>query len=102
MLDKVIFICYNVDKLGGIPMLNQEQLNHLMESQTQQATQRDITDQWKSEYKRKYIRKCGICNNRQEQSKMIRDNGSPNGWICKDCYYDEHWEDECETETEEF
>ena len=50
----------------------------------------------------KYIRKCGVCGERQEQSKMIRDNGSPNGWICKDCYYDEHWEDECEMETEEF
>lgn len=51
---------------------------------------------------RKYIRKCGVCGEHYEQSEMIRDNGSPNGWICKDCYYNEHWEDECEMETEEF
>jgi predicted RNA-binding protein YlxR (DUF448 family) len=40
--------------------------------------------------KRKYYRKCGICGERHEQSEMIRDNGSPNGWLCMDCHIDKH------------
>lgn len=36
--------------------------------------------------KRQYFRKCGFCNNRQEQSTMLRTNKSPNGWSCKHCY----------------
>ena len=35
--------------------------------------------------KRKYIRKCGICGIRLEQSEMIRTEASPNGWVCHDC-----------------
>lgn len=38
--------------------------------------------------KRKYFRKCGVCGARHEQSEMIRDNCSPNGWICHDCRND--------------
>lgn len=37
---------------------------------------------------RKYIRKCGICGARYEQSEMQRDEDSPNGWICHDCIVD--------------
>lgn len=40
--------------------------------------------------KRKYYRKCGVCGERHEQSDMIRTNQSPNGWICEDCYRNEH------------
>lgn len=36
--------------------------------------------------KRKYYRKCGICGDRYEQSKMIRTNSSPNGWLCWNCH----------------
>lgn len=39
---------------------------------------------------RKYFRKCGICGKRDEQSNMVRDNGSPNGWLCEDCYNENH------------
>lgn len=46
--------------------------------------------------KRKYFRKCGICGERNEQKEMIRSNESPNGWICFDCYKDEHPEEEIE------
>lgn len=46
--------------------------------------------------RRKYFRKCGVCGERYEQSEMIRDNGSPNGWICVECYKEEHIEDEVE------
>lgn len=35
--------------------------------------------------KRKYIRKCGICGERHEQSEMYRTEQSPNGWLCADC-----------------
>ena len=35
--------------------------------------------------KRKFIRKCGVCGERHEQSKMIRTITSPNGWICIKC-----------------
>ena len=38
--------------------------------------------------KRKYYRKCGVCNERHEQSEMIRTNESPNGWVCRTCYYE--------------
>lgn len=45
---------------------------------------------------RKYVRKCGLCGERYEQSEMRRSDCSPNGWICRDCidmkhpeYYDE-------------
>ncbi len=40
--------------------------------------------------KRKYYRKCGVCGERHEQREMIRTNESPNGWICRDCYFNEH------------
>lgn len=40
--------------------------------------------------KRKYYRKCGICGGRHEQSEMIITDNSPNGWICRECYYNEH------------
>ena len=46
--------------------------------------------------KRKYMRKCGICGDADEQSNMIRTKESPNGWMCKDCYYDSmdyDWDD---------
>ncbi len=46
--------------------------------------------------KRKYIRKCGLCGERFEQSEMIRDDDSPNGWFCADCYRDRHLENEIE------
>lgn len=36
--------------------------------------------------KRKYIRKCGCCGDRHEQSEMIRTDESPNGWVCQECY----------------
>lgn len=39
---------------------------------------------------RKYIRKCGVCGKRHEQSDMIRTNDSPNGWICADCHSEIH------------
>jgi len=39
---------------------------------------------------RKYVRKCGICGERYEQSEMKRDRCSPNGWICCDCFAAEH------------
>lgn len=40
--------------------------------------------------KRKYYRRCGICGERHEQSKMIRTDDSPNGWSCFDCHHAEH------------
>lgn len=46
--------------------------------------------------KHEYIRECGVCGERDEQSEMIRDDGSPTGWICKICYAEEHPEDEVE------
>lgn len=39
----------------------------------------------KTKKKRKYFRKCGLCGERNEQSDMVRDDCSPNGWICYDC-----------------
>lgn len=42
--------------------------------------------------KRKYYRKCGICGERHEQSDMIRTIESPNGWLCEECYSDNHIE----------
>lgn len=41
---------------------------------------------------RKYYRKCGVCGKRFEQSVMVRDDGSPNGWLCMDCHIDKHLE----------
>lgn len=41
---------------------------------------------------RKYYRKCGVCGERFEQSEMIRNDQSPNGWICADCHAAEHQE----------
>lgn len=41
--------------------------------------------------KRRYIRKCGVCGERHEQSEMHRDDCSPNGWLCEHCYGDKHW-----------
>mgnify|MGYP003289690493 CR=1 FL=1 len=35
---------------------------------------------------RKYIRKCGVCGEKHEQSDMIRTNNSPNGWLCVACH----------------
>lgn len=35
--------------------------------------------------KRTYNRKCGFCNCKAEQSKMVRTNKSPNGWTCRKC-----------------
>ena len=46
--------------------------------------------------KRKYYRKCGICGRRHEQSEMVRNDSSPNGWFCFDCwweYRDPDWEE---------
>lgn len=40
--------------------------------------------------KRKYFRKCGICGERLEQSKMVRTDDSPNGWLCHPCNIDIH------------
>lgn len=40
--------------------------------------------------KRKYYRKCGICNKRYEQTEMIRTFKSPNGWLCLDCFHESH------------
>ena len=42
--------------------------------------------------KRKYFRKCGVCGERYEQSEMIRDPNSPNGWVCWHCHVDKHME----------
>ena len=50
-----------------------------------------------SKTKRKYYRKCGVCGCRHEQYKMVRHDGSPNGWFCIGCwidYEDPEWEDE--------
>lgn len=38
--------------------------------------------------KRKYIRKCGECGEKHEQSEMVRTRLSDNGWLCRDCYYE--------------
>ena len=40
--------------------------------------------------KRKYYRKCGLCDERHEQSEMLRvkEALSPNGWICRNCFED--------------
>ena len=35
-------------------------------------------------------------NKRHEQSKMIRTECSPNGWICRECRWKEHPEYEVE------
>lgn len=35
---------------------------------------------------RKYIRKCGLCGERHEQTYMFRTNNSPNGWLCVACH----------------
>lgn len=35
--------------------------------------------------RRNYIRVCGMCGWRFEQSNMIRTDKSPNGWMCKLC-----------------
>lgn len=56
----------------------------------------------KPKKKRKYFRKCGLCGKRAEQSEMIRDNGSPNGWFCRDCDNTIHAHEYAEIETEEF
>ena len=40
----------------------------------------------KQKQKRKYLRKCGCCGDRHEQSEMVRTDKSPNGWFCKWCY----------------
>ena len=42
--------------------------------------------------KRKYMRKCGICGERYEQSDMIRTDECENGWMCEDCYRSIHFE----------
>lgn len=52
--------------------------------------------------KRKYFRKCGICGERHEQSEMIRDNGSPNGWICEYCYHKAYEYEEISEDIEEW
>ena len=36
--------------------------------------------------KKKYFRRCGCCGDKIEQSGIIRNERSPNGWLCKDCY----------------
>ncbi len=46
--------------------------------------------------KRKYYRKCGVCDERDEQSEMITDNNSLNSWICEDCYDEKHLDYEIE------
>ncbi len=45
-----------------------------------------LVKQEQNKKKRQYFRKCGFCNNRYEQSDMVRTNKSPNGWSCKHCY----------------
>ena len=40
--------------------------------------------------KRKYVRKCGVCGERHEQSHMIRTDASPNGWVCFECHTQLH------------
>ena len=35
--------------------------------------------------KRTYNRTCGFCQRKAEQSKMVRTNNSPNGWVCRHC-----------------
>ena len=37
--------------------------------------------------KRKYFRKCGVCGERHEQAEMIRTDESPNGCVCRECYF---------------
>ena len=44
--------------------------------------------------KRQYFRKCGVCGRRFNQKEMIRDNCSDNGWMCFECYRDEHLDEE--------
>lgn len=44
----------------------------------------------RTQKKRKYYRKCGMCGERHEQSEMHRDYCSPNGWICDECENDLH------------
>lgn len=46
--------------------------------------------------KRRYIRKCGFCGERNDQKDMIRDDSSPNGWMCRDCSNIMHPEYEAE------
>lgn len=61
-----------------------------------------IKNATKGKKKRKYFRKCGVCGKRYEQSEMIRDNGSPNGWICNDCYDENHEHEEILDSIEEW
>ena len=35
--------------------------------------------------RRVYIRKCGFCEKRDNQSHLLRTDISPNGWSCHDC-----------------
>ena len=51
--------------------------------------------------KRKYYRKCGLCGDRHEQSKMIRTYNSPNGWICIESQKQKHPEYEFEFDMED-
>ena len=37
---------------------------------------------------RQYNRKCGFCRHKADQSKMVRTNNSPNGWVCRKCRND--------------
>lgn len=48
--------------------------------------------------KRKYFRKCGCCGARYEQSDLIRTYKSPNGWLCHECYRNQHPEEDIEFE----
>lgn len=52
--------------------------------------------------KRKYFRKCGECDSRDEQSNMIRTNKSCNGWMCKECYEEITLDAYLQSEAEEF
>lgn len=57
-----------------------------------------VVNKQKINKKRKYYRKCGLCNAQHEQSDMIRTNNSPNGWLCIDCQIQKHPEYEIEFE----
>ena len=35
-------------------------------------------------------RKCGVCGECCDQNEMIRNEGSSTGYICIDCYYEDH------------
>ena len=49
-----------------------------------------------SERNGKYIRKCGRCGCRDDQSNMVKVSKrlSDNGWLCEDCYEDTKYQDE--------